>query len=87
MAPNRGYGFGLFILIRNFFLALAPIVLVPSPALQIPTVSLFLIVSLMAQVRFWPWRRARWCFHICFIYAFLVYTKKMYMTMMLHMYM
>ena len=50
---DSGYGFGLFILVRNFILALTPIVLVPVPSLQVPMVGFFLLVSLVAQLRFW----------------------------------
>ncbi|CAK9001283.1 unnamed protein product [Durusdinium trenchii] len=53
---QKCYGFGLFILVRNFILALTPIVLVPVPSLQVPMVGFFLLVSLVAQLRFWPWR-------------------------------
>eukprot|EP00439_Symbiodinium_sp_Y106_P040241 s4380_g4.t3 len=50
------YFFGLFILVRNFLLALAPIVLVPVPALQIVAVGTMLLASLALQTRLWPWR-------------------------------
>ncbi|CAE7911577.1 Scube3, partial [Symbiodinium necroappetens] len=50
------YFFGLFLLLRNFLLALAPIVLVPVPALQIVAVGTMLLASLALQTRLWPWR-------------------------------
>ena len=54
---SRGYGYGLVILIRNFLLALVPVLLVPLPFLQVLVVGLVLLASLVIQVRFWPWRK------------------------------
>ncbi|CAJ1449215.1 unnamed protein product [Effrenium voratum] len=53
---NKCYGYGLVILIRNFLLALVPVLLVPLPFLQVLVVGLVLLASLVIQVRFWPWR-------------------------------
>ncbi|CAE8646997.1 unnamed protein product [Polarella glacialis] len=52
----HAYYYGLVLMIRNLFVAILPVALVSTPALQVVAMGALLLSSAVVQSRVWPWR-------------------------------
>ncbi|CAE7335470.1 GRM1 [Symbiodinium natans] len=53
--PSRYY-YGVVVLLRNFVVALLPVLTSALPAVQVPLMGTLLVASAVLQVGIWPWR-------------------------------